>query len=89
MKNKDKRKTVDGSFIAGLIIGLISGMIIGALVSTADININQEVADDVCRQLTNDSTATASDVYNGVYSEKLVCRILPAGSTHNIIIETG
>lgn len=65
---------------------------IGILIGNAnvDVRLNQETADDICRQLTNDSIAVGSDnVREGSYGEgKLICLTPSFDSTQNIIVKT-
>ena len=72
-----------------LIVSLIffGGMIVGK--SIVDIRLTQKVADDVCRQLTEEPTAVASvdnpTLFNGA---KLVCTIPSFDATQNIIVKS-
>ena len=87
--NKKEKEDVSGNIVL-LIVGIFFGMMIGALMSTLmiDIDLSQETADDVCVQLTNNSAAVASNTHDGVYTEKLICKIPSYDSTQNIIIES-
>ncbi len=52
-----------------------------------DIRLNQETADDVCRQLTGNPTAIASDEIVEIYDGKLICTVPSFDSTQNIIVK--
>lgn len=75
-----------GSFFF-LFIGLMMGMIV--VDSSIDVKLNQETADDICRQLINDSMAVGLDdthTHNNV-DGKLICKIPSFDATQNIIVK--
>ena len=75
----------------GLILGF-GGFIIGSefIGSKIDIRLDQEVADDICQQLTNNSVAVALNEFEVgmVKGGKLICNIPSFDATQNIIIRT-
>lgn len=52
-----------------------------------DVPLNQETGDDICRQLTGNSTAVAS-VEANMYDGKLICTVPSYDSTQNIIVRS-
>ncbi len=86
MDTEDKVGLTIVIILAILLVGFM-GMIIGD--SLVDIKLNQETADDVCRQLTNDLTAVASDSAMREFGDgKLICSIPSFDATQNIIVKT-
>ncbi len=74
-----------------IICGVVLIMLLGTLLGqdTTNIRLNQETADDICKQITNDSTAVASD--EGIRSwhgGKLICIVPSYDSTQNIIVKS-
>jgi len=56
-------------------------------VTAPDIRLDQEVADDICQQLTGNETAVAIEGKKDNY-HKLVCELPSFDSTQNIIFKT-
>ena len=75
-------------FVGGMVMVFIFGMMISQGFATADVALSQEVADDVCFQLTGNKSASASiDTRTFWKGEgKLVCEIPSFDSTQNIIV---
>lgn len=77
------------NIITGIIIGtiLITMIVMCAIFAIIEINydivLDQETSNDVCKQLTGNSTAVASSDYF-----KLICTIPSFDSTQNIIVKT-
>lgn len=73
-----------GALLFGLfVIFMISGQ------EKIDISLNQEVADEICMQLTGENFAVASDDYNENgygHGGSLICDVFSEGSTKGIII---
>ena len=82
-------ENIDIGFIIFIgVMFLVVGMAIGT-VALVDINLDQEVADDICKQLTGDQTAVAErfyDKYNKPHN-KLICKLPTFDSTQNIIFK--
>lgn len=72
-----------GFVLLFLAIGFVAGMILIGIVLSG-ILINQETADDICKQLTNNQTARAE----GTQDKKLICVLPSFDETQNIIIKT-
>ena len=69
-----------------LFIGFGIGIVTMGVVS--DIRLNQETADEVCQQLTNDSTAVAIKERPGHFDGgKLICEIPSFDATQNIVVK--
>lgn len=64
-------------------IGLITGLIFSGVVNDNNILLSQEVADDICRQLSGNETSLAEDTRD----KKLVCRLPSFDATQNIIFK--
>ena len=77
--------TWDMIFLGTMFVGI--GMVLFLLVDvvqmewTNTVEINQDVLDDVCQQLTNNSVAVSVIEYG-----KLVCELPSFDSTQNIIV---
>ncbi len=65
---------------------VLVGCVIGE--GVVDVALNQETADDICIQITNDSTAVASDDNRGINGGRLICTIPSYDSTQNIIVKS-
>jgi len=79
---------MDGEDIVGIaMVCILGGFVIGGflfdVIFAADIEISQETADDVCKQLTNDSTAVAENTQE----QTLICKLPSFDSTQNIIFK--
>lgn len=92
VKEKDKKSVMEKitiSIIIVIILGFVFsiGMMTGR--NIVDIKLTQEVADDVCRQLTGEPIAIAS-VDNPTYfnGAKLICTIPSFDATYNIIVKS-
>ncbi len=74
-----------------VLFGFFLGLFLGAFIHP-DISLSQEVADDVCQQLTGNQSAIATqekeDLSFFKRQGKLVCIIPSFDSTQNIIIKT-
>ncbi len=94
VKENQKINLSDGSISSNilmvsalLLIGFAAGLITISVVS--DIRLNQETADEVCQQLTNDLTAVAIKEQLGHLGDgKLICSIPSFDATQNIIVKT-
>ena len=88
---KKEKDTIDKCFEAFFVIVAVAALIcLGLAIGAVSINValDQETADDVCQQLTGNSTAVASgDDYEGFSGGKLICTIPSLDSTQNIIIK--
>ena len=88
-KEKDiAEKIGDATMIALVVIAIT---LIGALIGSGmtDIRLDQEVADDICQQLTGNSTTVAfNEDFGSAFGGKLVCVIPSFDSTQNIIVKT-
>ncbi len=77
---------MDGGEIVYLLgIGVLIGMLIlglAVVITSEPINLSQETANDVCKNLTGNETAVAASL-NG----KLTCKLPSYDATQNIIIE--
>jgi len=84
---KDKTKDLILFVLTGFFLGIFLGIFIHP-----DISLSQEVADDVCIQLTGNQSAIATqtdaDLSFWKRQGKLVCIIPSFDSTQNIIIKT-
>lgn len=93
VKAKNERDIGDDIMTGILIIlsGLLLVVIGIAIESTAtDISLNQETANDICRQITGDDTAIASNDLGSMSMDggKLICTIPGFDSTQNIIVKS-
>lgn len=91
VKEKDEDE-IERIFVFSIwILGVVIIFFIGAMVGNffVEVGLTQETADDVCQQLTGDSTAVASEESpGGIFGSKLVCTIPSYDSPQNIIIKT-
>ena len=93
VKENQEINLSDGS-ISGNILMIFALLLIGSLIglitmnAMSDIILNQETADEVCQQLTNDSIAIALKEQPGHFGGgKLVCSIPSFDATQNIIVK--
>ena len=66
-------------------LGVILGIVLATalfLIGMGTINLTQETGDDVCKNLTGNETAVATE-HNG----KLTCKLPSYDATQNIIVE--
>ena len=72
------------------LIGMMAGVIFTILICIAPqgILISQEVADDVCKQITGNESAIAKEDGSKIYGGKLFCIIPSYDETQNIIIKS-
>ncbi len=79
-----------------IFLGILVGVVIATIMFTftlfgrdaVDIALDQETGDDICRQLTGNSTAVASVEFKKIYDGKLICTIPSYDSTQNIIVKS-
>ena len=74
-----------------IILAIFLGLTIGifftwVIVSAIGIDLTQETGDDICKQLTGNETAVASDWDENGYG-KLICILPSYDSTQNIIVK--
>ena len=70
-----------GGIIIGFLIGTLIGMAIVIFTGIDSFQISQETADDICVNLTGNSTAIAKSEHG-----KLICEVPSYDSTQNIIV---
>lgn len=87
-KEKDINDTIMNVtliILIGIALILVGGAIGEGIV---DVAINQETADDICQQITNETSAVASDDNTGINGGRLICTVPSYDSTQNIIIKS-
>ena len=72
-----------GLIIIGVVFGLWAGFGIMLLINIGDTTIQNNVLDDVCKQLTGNETAISTTVS---YGNQLICELPSFDSTHSIIV---
>ena len=79
---EEKHKMRWGYLLIGLLFGAWFVLVIIAIIfNTIFVNISQETADDICKNLTGNETVKATDE-----GGKLICEVPDYDSTLNIVI---
>jgi hypothetical protein len=73
-------------FLLGIAISAFILLILSVTVLTPDIALTQEVADDICYQLTGNNSVASVYEPNNIGEGKLLCEIPSFDNTQSIII---